>query len=89
MALKQPEEANKDRLMKIADNELRDLDKEQVARFIAWWGKWRTEVGWKRMSRVLTTYAKELQKKGYQKESEKLNGNWITKIGDDKENGNG
>jgi hypothetical protein len=63
MAIKQGEEANKDRLMKIADNELRYLDKEETARFIAWWGRWRTEVGWKRLSRVMTTYAKELQKK--------------------------
>lgn len=62
------EEQNKDRLMKIADNELRDLDKEQVSEFINWWGNWRTEVGWKRMSRILTTYAKEIKKKNYKKD---------------------
>lgn len=81
------EEQTKDRLMKIADNELRDLDKEQSARFIVWWNKWRNEVGWKRMARVLTTYAKEIHKHGYKEEElQESNGNWITKaseIGDE------
>jgi hypothetical protein len=73
------EEQTKDRLMKIADNELRDLDKEQVEKFILWWGKWKNSVGWKRLARVLTNYAKEVQKTGYKKEEiEKLTGDWIT-----------
>ena len=58
--MKQPEEMNKDRSMKIADNELRNvLEKSEVEAVLKWWGRWRTEVGWKRLSRILTTYSKE------------------------------
>jgi len=91
MPIKKGEEAAKDRLMKIADNELRDLDKEQVARFIIWWGKWRNDVGWKRLARILTNYAREIQKNGYpEKRQEALNDNWISTEDIEKlPNGNG
>ena len=66
--MKQPEEMNKDRSMKIADNELRNvLEKSEVEAVLKWWGRWRTEVGWKRLSRILTTYSKEF-KTPYKKE---------------------
>ncbi len=89
MPIKQPEETNKDRLMKIADNELRELiDKKEAERFIRWWLRWRTEVGWKRLSRLLTTYSKEFKipcdpnsKKIETEDSGEINGNWSVEIG--------
>lgn len=63
MAIKTKEQAKKDNLMKQADKELRSFKKEEITDVMNWWGKWRVSVGWRRLSRVLTTYAKELQKK--------------------------
>ena len=85
----QPEESNKNRLALIADNELRGLlTKEEAAPFMKWWGQHRTEVGWKRLAKLLTVYAKEFQQTYIPKEKiqddEKLgnNGIWITTIGE-------
>ena len=62
MSTKQPEEMNKDRLARIANNELRSfVEKEQAEPFMRWWLRWRTEVGWRRMSKLLTVYSKEFQ----------------------------
>lgn len=99
MAIKQGEEANKDRLMKIADNELRYIGKEETKRVAMWWDKHRTSVGWKRLARVLTTYGKEFRIP-YSKDSKdlknnieseipeelaELNGDWAIDIEDDEE----
>ena len=55
--MKQTEEANKDRLAQIADNELRNLiSRVQADPIMKWWDKWRTEIGWRRLSKLLTTY---------------------------------
>lgn len=62
MAMKTKEQMKKDNLMKQADKELRSFKKEDVLDVMNWWGKWRVSVGWRRLARVMTTYAKELQK---------------------------
>ena len=90
MALKQGEEANKDRLMKIAENELRYIGKEETKRVATWWDKHRTDVGWKRLARVLTTYGKEFRIPYTKDDAESkipeeladINGDWAIDIKD-------
>lgn len=80
----QPEESNKNRLALIADNELRHmLTKEESEKFMLWWSRHRNEVGWKRLAKLLTVYAKEF-KPNYVKEETKEEdyeqGTWLTDI---------
>ena len=74
----QAEESNKNRLAIIADNELRELiDRDQAARFMKWWDKWRAEVGWRRMSKLLTIYSKEFRTPYVKEIKEDLEDVWI------------
>lgn len=68
----QVEESNKDRKAIIADNALRDIPKDEVIKVLKWWDRFRGEVGWRRLSKVMTTYAKEFRAP-YQKESDNTN----------------
>jgi len=61
MQKKNPEEMNKDREARIADNAIRDLPQEEVIKVLRWWGRFRSSVGWRRLSRIMTTYAKEIR----------------------------
>lgn len=69
MAKLQVEESNKNREAIIADNALRDLPEEEVIKVLKWWDRFRGSVGWRRMSKVMTAYAKEFRAP-YVKESD-------------------
>ena len=61
MAKLQVEESNKNREAIIADNALRILPEEEVIKVLRWWDRFRGGVGWRRLSKLMTAYAKELR----------------------------
>jgi len=67
MSKLQVEESNKNREAIIADNALRNLPEEEVIKVLRWWDRFRGGVGWRRLSKVMTAYAKELRSP-YQKD---------------------
>lgn len=67
MSKLQVEESNKNREAIIADNALRNLPEEEVIKVLRWWDRFRGGVGWRRLSKVMTAYAKEFRAP-YQKE---------------------
>ena len=65
------EESKKDTLAFQADEDLRDIPVDAIERFLKWWNYWRPRTGWRRLSKVVTAYAKELKAIENLKEREK------------------
>jgi hypothetical protein len=55
------EESKKNVAMSQADDDLREIPIDEIQKIIDWWNYWRIPVGWRRLSKVMTVYAKEIR----------------------------